>query len=263
MQADKFTALVRNAISDAQSAALAANHQKLMAEHILLALLKDDNMTVKMLLAKAGGDSAALSLHLKTALDKVPQVTGGGAGQLQLDADLARIFAAVEEEAKARNDQFIAVDLLILEMAESTGTIGKIMKKSGFEVVSMTKAIDEVRKGRTVDSDSAEDSYDALSRYTSDLTDAARNGKLDPVIGRDAEVRRTIQILARRTKNNPVLIGQPGVGKTAIAEGLAQRIVNSDVPGALSDKTLLSLDMGALVAGAKYRGEFEERLNLF
>ena len=260
MQVDKFTALGRNAIGAAQSAALAANHQKLMAEHILAALLKDNNMTVKMLLAKAGGDSAALSAHLKTALDKVPQVTGGGAGQLQLDADLARIFAAVEEEAKARNDQFIAVDLMILAMAKSTGPVGKLIKAAGFEVGSITKAIDEVRKGRTADSDSAEDSYDALSRYTSDLTDAARNGKLDPVIGRDAEVRRTIQILARRTKNNPVLIGQPGVGKTAIAEGLAQRIVNADVPGALSDKTLLSLDMGALVAGAKYRGEFEERL---
>ena len=260
MQGEKFTALGRNAIGAAQSAALAANHQKLMAEHILVALLKDNNMTVKMLLAKAGGDSAALSAHLKTALDKVPQVTGGGAGQLQLDADLARIFAAVEEEAKIRNDQFIAVDLLVLAMAKSTGSVGKILKAAGFEVGSITKAIDEIRKGRTADSDSAEDSYDALSSYTSDLTDAARNGKLDPVIGRDAEVRRTIQILARRTKNNPVLIGQPGVGKTAIAEGLAQRIVNADVPEALLDKTLLSLDMGALVAGAKYRGEFEERL---
>jgi ATP-dependent Clp protease ATP-binding subunit ClpB len=260
MQVDKFTALGRNAIGAAQSAALAANHQKLMAEHILAALLKDNNITVKMLLSKAGGDSAALSAHLKTALDKVPQVTGGGAGQLQLDADLARILAAVEEEAKARNDQFIAVDLMILAMAKSNGPVGKLIKAAGFEVSSITKAIDDVRKGRTADSDSAEDSYDALSRYTSDLTDVARNGKLDPVIGRDAEVRRTIQILARRTKNNPVLIGQPGVGKTAIAEGLAQRIVNADVPGALSDKTLLSLDMGALVAGAKYRGEFEERL---
>ena len=260
MQIEKFTALGRNAIGAAQSAALVANHQKLMAEHILAALLKDNNMTVRMLLAKSGGDSAALSEHLKTALDKVPQVTGRGAGQLQLDADLARIFAAVEEEANARNDKFIAVDLLVLSMAKSTGTVGRLLKATGFEAGSITEAIDETRKGRTADSDSAEDSYDALSRYASDLTDAARNGKLDPVIGRDAEVRRTIQILARRTKNNPVLIGQPGVGKTAIAEGLAQRIVNADVPGALSDKTLLSLDMGALIAGAKYRGEFEERL---
>jgi ATP-dependent Clp protease ATP-binding subunit ClpB len=260
MQSDKFTALVRNAIGAGQSAALAANHQKLTAEHVLAALLKDDNMTVKMLLAKAGADSASLSALLKAGLDKFPQVTGSGAGQLQLDADLARIFASVEAEAKARHDQFIAVDLLLLAMAKSTGSVGKILKKAGVEPAPLGSAIDEMRKGRTADSDAAEDSYDALSRYTSDLTESARNGKLDPVIGRDAEVRRTIQILARRTKNNPVLIGQPGVGKTAIAEGLAQRIINSDVPEALANKTLLSLDMGALVAGAKYRGEFEERL---
>src|SRR5210317_664288 len=260
MQSDKFTALVRNAIGAAQSAALVANHQKLTAEHVLAALLKDDNMTVKMLLAKAGADSASLSALLKAGLDKFPQVTGSGAGQLQLDADLARIFASVEAEAKARHDQFIAVDLLLLAMTKSTGPVGKILKKAGVEAATLGAAIDEMRKGRTADSDAAEDSYDALSRYTSDLTEAARNGKLDPVIGRDAEVRRTIQILARRTKNNPVLIGQPGVGKTAIAEGLAQRIINSDVPEALANKTLLSLDMGALVAGAKYRGELEERL---
>ena len=260
MQSDKFTALVRNAIGAAQSAALAANHQKLTAEHVLAELLKDYNMTVKMLLAKVGVDSASLSALLQASLDRFPQVTGSGAGQLQLDADLARIFAAVEAAAKARHDQFIAVDLLLLAMTKSTGSVGKILKKAGVEPTSLGAAIDEMRKGRTADSDAAEDSYDALSRYTSDLTEAARNGKLDPVIGRDAEVRRTIQILARRTKNNPVLIGQPGVGKTAIAEGLAQRIINSDVPEALADKTLLSLDMGALVAGAKYRGEFEERL---
>ena len=260
MQSDKFTALVRNAIGAAQSAALAADHQKLTAEHVLAALLKDDNMTVKMLLAKAGADSASLSALLKAGLDKFPQVTGSGAGQLQLDADLARILAAVEAEAKARHDQFVAVDLLLLGMTKSTGSVGKILKKAGVEPAPLGAAIDETRKGRTADSDAAEDSYDALSRYTSDLTEAARNGKLDPVIGRDAEVRRAIQILARRTKNNPVLIGQPGVGKTAIAEGLAQRIINSDVPEALANKTLLSLDMGALVAGAKYRGEFEERL---
>ena len=260
MQSEKFTALVRNAIGAAQSAALAANHQKLTPEHVLSALLSDDNMTVRMLLAKSGADSMSLSAQLKAALDKLPQVTGSGAGQLQLDADLARIFAAVESEAKARHDQFIAVDLLLLAMAKSTGSVGKILKKAGVEPAPLSAAIDEMRKGRTADSDAAEDSYDALSRYTSDLTEAARNGKLDPVIGRDAEVRRAIQILARRTKNNPVLIGQPGVGKTAIAEGLAQRIINADVPEALANKTLLSLDMGALVAGAKYRGEFEERL---
>ena len=260
MQIDKFTALARNAIGAAQTAALAANNQKLTAEHLLAALLKDNNMTVKVLLTKAGGDNAALSAELKTALDKLPQVTGSGAGQLQLDADLAKIFSAVEEEANLRNDQFFAVDLLLLEMVKSKGSVGKLLKAVGAAANALRDAIDDMRKGRKADSDAVEDSYDALSRYTSDLTEAARNGKLDPVIGRDAEVRRTIQILARRTKNNPVLIGQPGVGKTAIAEGLAQRIISADVPEALANKTLLSLDMGALVAGAKYRGEFEERL---
>ncbi len=260
MQVDKFTALLRNAIGTAQSAALAANHQKLTAEHLLAALLEDENMTVKMLLAKAGGDSVSLAASLKNALDGMPQITGSGAGQLHLDNDLARIFADVEADAKARHDQFIAVDVVLLAMAKSAGSIGKTLKKAGIEEKALAAAIDDMRKGRTADSESAEDQYDALSRYASDLTAAARAGKLDPVIGRDAEVRRTIQILARRTKNNPVLIGQPGVGKTAIAEGLAQRIVNADVPEALAGKTLLSLDMGALVAGAKYRGEFEERL---
>ena len=260
MQNDKFTALVRNAIGAAQTAALAADNQKLMAEHILAALLNDNNMTIKILLVKAGADTTLLSAKLKIALDKLPKVTGSGAGQLQLDADLAKIFSTVEREAKVRNDQYIAIDLLLLAMVKSAGSVGKILNIAGVEAGPLNIAINEMRKGRTADSDAAEDSYDALSRYTSDLTEAARNGKLDPVIGRDAEVRRTIQILARRTKNNPVLIGQPGVGKTAIAEGLAQRIINADVPEALSNKTLLSLDMGALVAGAKYRGEFEERL---
>jgi ATP-dependent Clp protease ATP-binding subunit ClpB len=260
MQVDKFTALLRNAIGAAQSAALAANHQKLTAEHLLAALLDDENMTVKMLLAKAGGDAIALAAALKRTLDGVPQITGSGAGQLHLDNELARIFAAAEADAKARHDQFVGVDILLLAMVKSNGSISKTLQKSGVEEKALAAAIDDMRRGRTADSESAEDQYDALSRYTSDLTAAARAGKLDPVIGRDAEVRRTIQILARRTKNNPVLIGQPGVGKTAIAEGLAQRIINADVPEALAGKTLLSLDMGALVAGAKYRGEFEERL---
>ena len=260
MQMDKLTTLVRNALVAAQNDALAQNHQKLTAMHLLKALLADDNATLRSLVGRAGGDIAALTAGLDKSIAALPVITGSGADQMQLDMDLARVMQAAETESRNLNDSFLAVDALLLAMVKSKGEIGRILTGAGLDGGRLATAIADMRKGRTADSDAAEDSYEALAKFTTDLTDAARRGKLDPVIGREAEVRRTIQILARRTKNNPVLIVQPGVGKTAIAEGLAQRIVNGDVPQALADKALLSLDMGALVAGAKYRGEFEERL---
>ena len=260
MQTDKFTALVRNAMIAAQNEALAADHQRLTALHVLSTILADDNVMARNLIGRAGGDLAALRSGLDKGLAAIPSVTGGGADQMQVDTELARIMQAAETESKSLKDSFLAVDALLIAMAKSKGDIGKLLRESGVDAAHLAVAVAQLRKGRTADSDMAEEAHEALSKFTTDLTDAARNGKLDPVIGREAEVRRTVQILARRTKNNPVLIGQPGVGKTAIAEGLAQRIINGDVPQALANKSLLSLDMGALVAGAKYRGEFEERL---
>ncbi|MEK9611495.1 MAG: ATP-dependent chaperone ClpB [Alphaproteobacteria bacterium] len=260
MQTDKFTALVRNAMIAAQNDALAADHQKLTALHVLSAILADDNVMARNLVGRAGGDLGALRSGLDKGLASIPSVTGGGADQMQVDIELARIMQAAETESKSLRDSFLAVDALLIAMAKSRGDTGKLLRQAGVDAARLASAVAELRKGRTADSDMAEEAHEALGKFTTDLTDAARNGKLDPVIGREAEVRRTVQILARRTKNNPVLIGQPGVGKTAIAEGLAQRIINGDVPQALADKSLLSLDMGALVAGAKFRGEFEERL---
>ena len=263
MNTERYTALLRKAIMAAQSQALTASHQQLTPLHLLASLLEtgegSQDSIAATLVRQAGGDSRALAQSVTAKLSKLPKVTGSGA-QLSLDPQLARLLTDAEADADRRGDQFVAVDSMLLALAQGQSATAALMADAGVRPASLEAAIETLRRGRTADSDQAEETYDALSRYTVDLTARAAAGKLDPVIGRDAEVRRTIQILARRTKNNPVLIGQPGVGKTAIAEGLAQRIINHDVPEALSRKQLLSLDMGALVAGAKYRGEFEERL---
>ena len=260
MQMDNLTALMRNAFSEAQNIALGHDHQQLAPEHLLAALLADENTITPSLLDRAGGDSAALKSILDRKIEEKPKITGGGADSFSLDPALAKIMAKASTIAQARNDDFIAADVVALAMAQSDAPVSGMMKEAGIDAGGLEDALNAQRAGRRVESENGEDGFEALTKYATDLTAAARKGKLDPVIGRDAEIRRTIQILSRRTKNNPVLIGQPGVGKTAIAEGLAQRIIDRDVPKALLDKILLVLDMGALVAGAKYRGEFEERL---
>ena len=260
MNMDNMTALMRSAIGEAQNLALSADHQRLTPEHLMLALIAEEGTIATTLIDRSGGDSSRLREALEKTVEAMPTVTGSGAGGLSLDPALARVLAKADAMARDRGDDFVAADIVTLAMARSGASVAKLMQGAGIDPARLEAALEAQRAGRKVDTDSGEDTFEALGKYATDLTDAARKGKLDPVIGRDAEVRRTIQILSRRTKNNPVLIGQPGVGKTAIAEGLAQRIVDRDVPSALLDKVLLVLDMGALVAGAKYRGEFEERL---
>ena len=260
MNSEQFTASARQVFGDAQKAALRRHHQKMTDLHLLSALLEDNQQMAGKLLARSGANLQSLRQALADELNKIPEVTGGGADTLQIDAHLGRIVAIAEDWAKAQGDSFVALDALLVALSQSDTKAAKLLGDAGLEPESLNQAIASLRKGRTIDSDVGDEMMESLSKFATDLTALAMQGSLDPVIGRDEEVRRTIQILARRTKNNPVLIGAPGVGKTAIAEGLAQRIVNKDVPEALADKTLLSLDMGALVAGAKYRGEFEERL---
>ena len=262
MNLEKFTDRAKGFLQSAQTVAIRMSHQRISPEHMLKALLEDEQGMASGLIRAAGGSPEAAVRETDAALARVPSVSGSGAQATPgLDNDLVRVLDQAEQVAQKAGDSYVTVERLLLALAlASTSTAGKALAAAGVKPEALNAAINEIRKGRTADTAGAEDRYDALKKFARDLTEAARDGKLDPVIGRDEEIRRTIQILARRTKNNPVLIGEPGVGKTAIAEGLALRIANGDVPDGLKDRTLMALDMGSLIAGAKYRGEFEERL---
>ncbi|MGI4730495.1 MAG: ATP-dependent chaperone ClpB [Janthinobacterium lividum] len=262
MNLDTFTDRAKGFLQSAQTVAIRMSHQRIAPEHVLKALLEDEQGMAAGLIRTAGGDPARATSETDLALSRIPVVSGSGAQTTPgLDNDTARVLDQAEKIAKQAGDGFVTVERMLVALALSLNTAaGKAIKAAGATPEALNAAINQLRQGRTADTAGAEDRYDALKKFARDLTQAARDGKLDPVIGRDEEIRRTIQILARRTKNNPALIGEPGVGKTAIAEGLALRIANGDVPDTLKDRRLMALDLGALIAGAKYRGEFEERL---
>ena len=261
MNIEKFTEKSQQLLANSQTIALANSNQKLYPEHLLQAMLDDEDGLLKNIISLCDGNLTILNAEIVQIIKKIPKIDGSGAGNVSLSQELARVLMLAEKLAQKNSDQFVSQEILLQAILEDENNNGSsVLKMAGVSVQALRNAIQKIRAGKKANSLSSENTYRALEKYSQDLTKKARDGKIDPVIGRDEEIRRAMQVLSRRTKNNPVLIGHPGVGKTAIAEGLADRIIAGDVPENLKNKVVYSLDMGALVAGAKYKGEFEERL---